>query len=991
MVLHLLLHMVSFSLAVASVFSFGYLWSRPATTRFFALCLFLILGVFSLTGIWCAVSAWHLEPKSRRTCLPLRTLPRWLGIPLLIPFGLGQCVLIELAVDELRRRSTESHVFFVQDGEIRATGRSIHGKAILSMIEGFLLGLCLFCTVLGIEFPRSDPLTPIHHHSLLDWAFTFAVPVALFGSGVALLSLDMCLSTRIAENTRTLGQWSNVMHVILHITFRTAEIWFRVTLFALSIVMFCNFVSPVLGFVVVLFIDSLITLFLIAVHGGTEVRWLFRLLCVVPCVFADIFIFIDSPNKRRAARNLSHWLILRNMLECVALSTLLVLCDDLFWKNLKLLWATNPITLSMGAAATCAYPLLMCWVVHFRVSRKKDIFTACENGDQRSVVALTAAAAVGFNINCRDVFDKTPLMLAANGGYADICQSLLQDGALVEERTRGRHIWKGQPYGNFRHTESGWNALHFASHHGHEQVLTVLLAGVRDCQGDAVFEQHLDDYGATPLHIAAWMGHQDVVRSLLEYCPHMAVARDSAGFTPQERARSAAVQRLFDFPLETSGMVRRRPPRPDDSNSSRESGPVIFNITRSSVGLDAPGLCSFVAGSSGGVLSDMFQLLDCAFSSLRVVHEDAPMDSAASLRAGAPTSVNSSSHQSQSPSRSGPSMEDLEPVNVEGVVIDTRRRNEPLAGRCARPPSQAVIGEGSFGIVWRARDRVSGNIYAVKIIEGRRRSRAALAMRDAEAAELVRVHPHPCLVNLYLVHHFVEERFFMLVMEYCSDGDLTEQIQRAMSQRRSYQPPRRSMSWLAQAFLGMEHLHLTAQALLRDLKAENVVIDARNRAKLIDFGLARMSTESDGSWTFGVPPGSPGYISPEIVRGEKYGPAADIYSYGVMTWVLLTGGVLDQIDPCPPITKRTGIGFSAYADDWRLLHRAVDKPERCSARPLPNDAAKDFVVKLTQRRPERRLNHAAIRNHPLMRPLRIPGYKSRRHIVDAWLFGDDGL
>jgi hypothetical protein len=49
------------------------------------------------------------------------------------------------------------------------------------------------------------------------------------------------------------------------------------------------------------------------------------------------------------------------------------------------------------------------------------------------------------------------------------------------------------------------------------------------------------------------------------------------------------------------------------------------------------------------------------------------------------------------------------------------------------------------------------------------------------------------------------------------------------------------------------------------------------------------------------------------------------------------------------------------------------------------------VVKLTQRRPERRLNHAAIRNHPLMRPLRIPGYKSRRHIVDAWLFGDDGL
>lgn len=177
-------------------------------------------------------------------------------------------------------------------------------------------------------------------------------------------------------------------------------------------------------------------------------------------------------------------------------------------------------------------------------------------------------------------------------------------------------------------------------------------------------------------------------------------------------------------------------------------------------------------------------------------------------------------------------------------------------------------------------------------------------------------------------------------------------------------------------------MHLKMQTLLRDLKPDNVVLDDDGRAKLTDFGFGHFGAESAGEWTFGCPPGSPGYISPEILRQEKHRSAADLYSYGVLLWVLLTGGVVYDPRPRPPYPASRKLSnhfsdFKLHREDWRFMKDAIDRPEQHGARRLPEDASR-LIAALTQRRPELRPSHAEIRCEEIMRPLRMPSVQADR-------------
>ena len=94
---------------------------------------------------------------------------------------------------------------------------------------------------------------------------------------------------------------------------------------------------------------------------------------------------------------------------------------------------------------------------------------------------------------------------------------------------------------------------------------------------------------------------------------------------------------------------------------------------------------------------------------------------------------------------------------------------------------------------------------------------------------------------------------------------------------------------------GPRHLHGMGM-LVRDLKTDNVVLSedlgraSGAVAKLTDFGLCKFGTEGTGDWTFGAPPGTPAYIAPEVINGQNYGRAADLYSFGAVIWVILAGG-----------------------------------------------------------------------------------------------------
>merc|ERR1712232_509417 len=138
-------------------------------------------------------------------------------------------------------------------------------------------------------------------------------------------------------------------------------------------------------------------------------------------------------------------------------------------------------------------------------------------------------------------------------------------------------------------------------------------------------------------------------------------------------------------------------------------------------------------------------------------------------------------------------------------------------------------------------------------------------------------------------------------MEFATNGDLNSVLKnrkkRCFEEGRTYTPPGSAHEWTAHIFLGLEHMHRRMDTLLRDLKPDNVVLDRHWVAKLTDFGFGRIGCESTtGTWSFGMPTGSPGYVAPEIPRNRAYNYKADLYSFGVLVWVMLTGGTQE-----PPV------------------------------------------------------------------------------------------
>lgn len=332
--------------------------------------------------------------------------------------------------------------------------------------------------------------------------------------------------------------------------------------------------------------------------------------------------------------------------------------------------------------------------------------------------------------------------------------------------------------------------------------------------------------------------------------------------------------------------------------------------------------------------------------------------------------------------------EELQPVDESHQRIpDTLMRwGRPERG----PPNACLLGKGTYGFVWRARDRCTGNLFAVKTVRGKKERILDIALREYEVADRLRSFPHPCVVRVY--HTFHKEAFaFNFVMEFCHNGHLAQAIMTARRNTRKpnftgYVPPLLTMTWISEIFLGLEHLHLAMNTLLRDVKPENVVINKHGHAKLCDFGFSKLSSVSDGNQSFGVPPGTPAYVAPEVLQCTTYDYKADLYSYGVLVWVLLTGGIGEGAEiPLPPYNKYSNMNLLPLLKNWQLLEKCIHDPGT-KAPPLRSEEAKDFIIKLTHRGDRLpRPTHADVRAHPFLHASRLPPALSSFATVARWM------
>jgi len=189
--------------------------------------------------------------------------------------------------------------------------------------------------------------------------------------------------------------------------------------------------------------------------------------------------------------------------------------------------------------------------------------------------------------------------------------------------------------------------------------------------------------------------------------------------------------------------------------------------------------------------------------------------------------------------------------------------------------------------------------------------------------------------------------------------------------------------WIGEIFIGLEHMH-HMDMLLRDLKIDNIVFSLDGTAKITDFGFGRVGSQSDGIWSFGMPTGTPGYCAPEILREEPYDNSADMYSFGVLVWVLLSGGITSLLAPQPPITRTSRASdYEALCHDWKQLAYCILNPESNRALRLPK-IQQDFILRLTRGQRQSRLTAVDVREHPYMQPLQLPESSAAHAELLTW-------
>eukprot|EP00002_Diphylleia_rotans_P039547 TRINITY_DN9193_c0_g2_i1.p1 TRINITY_DN9193_c0_g2~~TRINITY_DN9193_c0_g2_i1.p1 ORF type:complete len:2481 (-),score=465.82 TRINITY_DN9193_c0_g2_i1:92-7534(-) len=187
-----------------------------------------------------------------------------------------------------------------------------------------------------------------------------------------------------------------------------------------------------------------------------------------------------------------------------------------------------------------------------------------------------------------------------------------------------------------------------------------------------------------------------------------------------------------------------------------------------------------------------------------------------------------------------------------------------------------IIGSGSFGDVYCAEWR--GTEVAVKMIGGNYANQKAVDALKAEIGIMVELR-HPNIL-LYMGACF-EMSNLCLVCEYMQQGSLYDILHKkermiGISQKIEY---------ALDIAKGMQYLHSSKPPIVhRDLKSLNILVDDRGRLKVCDFGLTTLQEQANGNST----QGSIIWLAPEVAQEQKYTIQADVYSYGIVLWEILT-------------------------------------------------------------------------------------------------------
>eukprot|EP00929_Paragymnodinium_shiwhaense_P083352 TRINITY_DN44375_c0_g2_i1.p1 TRINITY_DN44375_c0_g2~~TRINITY_DN44375_c0_g2_i1.p1 ORF type:complete len:800 (-),score=124.10 TRINITY_DN44375_c0_g2_i1:238-2637(-) len=521
------------------------------------------------------------------------------------------------------------------------------------------------------------------------------------------------------------------------------------------------------------------------------------------------------------------------------------------------------------------------------------------------------------DVNSKSLHGRTALHIAASVGEPACVEALLDAGANIHQRT---------DYGN--------TVLHIACQRGHLDVVSLLLAWGAELCCDAAD-------GNLPIHLAASGGHKGVVKMLLERKASQQVhVRNRYGQRPSEVAQNIEVAELFQR-IERDGigcadgvqdLYAGRTPYYKGGvllhNSRADHVRNILHKTQClSNGEDFAGLhvmqlewsltTPYNRRASRGTGGDSTPWSPGGVSAY----------SDFSTRAGMRSSIRDSPSASSPGRRSQRSFARLRP-NGSGI-----EQVGPDSFELVR-----LLGKGSFGEVFHVKHKRTRLEYAMKILQKSKIVRQNLLKYAMTERNVLSYIHHPYIVGLH--YAFQTANHLVMVLEFCPRGSLQQKI---TEEKRL--PEAIARLYDAEVLLALGHLH-QRHIVYRDLKPENVVIDAEAHCMLTDFGLSKEGVAGiRGARSFC---GSLAFLAPEILGQRGHGSAVDIYGLGVMLHAMLTG--------LPPFYHRDRETLLA-----NIRHQQLQVPAYVSQQ------AASLIHALMDREPSRRLGAtrtAEVQSHP---------------------------
>jgi len=246
---------------------------------------------------------------------------------------------------------------------------------------------------------------------------------------------------------------------------------------------------------------------------------------------------------------------------------------------------------------------------------------------------------------------------------------------------------------------------------------------------------------------------------------------------------------------------------------------------------------------------------------------------------------------------------------------------------------EAKLGSGGMSTVYLARDQTLDRPVAVKVMHREMSEQADQLERFRQEARAVAKLSHPNVVSV--IDAGEDGGYPYIVFEYVEGETLKQRISREGALE-----AQEAIAYAIEIARGLSVAHARSMV-HRDIKPQNVLIDAEGRAKLTDFGISRQ-LEQDGMTATGRVLGTTDYVAPEQAMGRKVDPRSDVYSLGVVLYEMLVGQV--------PFSADSQVGVA-------MKHVNEELPDVQRRRPEVSAAVALVVERATAKDPAQRYQH----------------------------------